>query len=545
MSFFDKDKINSIQKYSYVFLWSQLFPTLIYIINGYKNIGNIEVVKNLKAGIRICIIMYLFFILLSFISPKKIYKFVMTSLIIINVTANIFDLFAYINFGTQINSDIFYTMLETNINESKEFLLNYFNMKFLIIIAYLIYILFIAKIKYKLISFIVGILSVIIIVFSFNLEGNDYTRKYVLATLKSSYVKYQNDAKEYKETLKELKNFNLKDQLTDLNKEESIYVMVIGESGSKYHSSLYGYFRETNPNLKKLKEKNELFIFNNVISSHGTTRESLQKALTLKDSKNNYKFYESPSILDLFKEAGFKTYWISNQESYGSIGNVVAALASKADYIEYTEISALDSRKFKKYDEALLPIFDKILKEKKDRKFIVIHLMGNHIQYKERVPEKFKKFTDMNNNFNEWQKNKIKTVNGYDNSILYVDYIVSEVISKIKKENKKSYVLYFSDHGEEIYDSKNFMGHGQNGINKYIAEVPFILWISDKYKKDINKVTQISKSLDNKYITEDLPYTLIDLSYIQWKNFIPEKSVVNINFKEKERYHNNIKYDKQ
>ncbi len=104
MQFLDKDKIKNIKKFSYVFLWSQLFPILIYIINGYKNIGSIEVVKNLKAGIRICVIMYLVFILLSFISPKKIYKFVMTSLIIINVTVNIFDLFAYINFGTQINS---------------------------------------------------------------------------------------------------------------------------------------------------------------------------------------------------------------------------------------------------------------------------------------------------------------------------------------------------------------------------------------------------------------------------------------------------------
>lgn len=545
MQFLDKDKIKNIKKYSYVFLWSQLFPILIYIINGYKNIGSIEVVKNLKAGLRICVIMYLVFILLSLISPKKIYKFVMTSLIIINVTVNTFDLFAYINFGTQINSDIFYTMLETNINESREFLLNYFNMKILIVIIYLFWILFVAKIKNKLISFTGGILSVIIIVFSFNLEGNDYTRKYVLATLKSSYIKYQNDAKEYKETLKELKNFNLKDQLTDLNKEESIYVMIIGESSSKYHSSLYGYFRETNPNLKKLKEKNELFIFNDVISSHGTTRESLQKVLTLNDSKNNYKFYESPSILDLFKEAGFKTYWISNQESYGSIGNVVAALASKADYVEYTEVLTQDSRKFKKYDEALLPIFDKILKENNSRKFIVVHLMGNHMQYKERVPERFKKFVDKDDRFNEWQKNKSKIVNDYDNSILYVDYIVNEIISKIKNENKKSYVLYFSDHGEEVYDSKDFMGHGQNMINNYVAEVPFILWVSDKYKKDINKVTQISKSLDNKYITEDLPYTLIDLSYIQWKNFIPEKSVVNIDFKEKERYHNNIKYEKQ
>ena len=84
------------------------------------------------------------------------------------------------------------------------------------------------------------------------------------------------------------------------------------------------------------------------------------------------------------------------------------------------------------------------------------------MQYKERVPEKFKKFTDKDDRFNEWQKNKSKIVNDYDNSILYVDYIVNEIISKIKNENKKSYVLYFSDHGEEFYDSKDFMGHGQN-----------------------------------------------------------------------------------
>lgn len=542
MIFFDKDKINDIKKYAYIFLWSQLFPILIYILNGYKNIGGIEIIKNLKAGTRICIIMYLVFILLSYISPKKIYKFVMISLIIINVTANIFDLFAYINFGTQINSDIFYTMLETNVNESREFLLNYFNMKLLIIVTYLFWSLFMIKIKNKFLSLLGIILSVIIIVFSFNLEGNDYTRKYVLATLKSSYIKYQKDTKEYKETLKELKSFNLEGQLKDLNQEESVYVMIIGESGSKYHSSLYGYFRETNPELQNKKNKKELFIFNDVICPHGTTRESLQKVLTLKDNKNNYKFYETPSILDLFKGAGFKTYWISNQESYGSIGNVVAALASKADYVEYTEVLTQDSRKFKKYDEALLPLLDKVLRDQSSKKFIVIHLMGNHMQYKERVPEKFKKFIDVSENFNKWQKNKSKVVNDYDNSILYVDYIIDEIIKKVKEQNKKSYVLYFSDHGEEIYDSKDFMGHGQDIINNYVAEIPFMIWLSEEYQKDINKMKQIERSLDNKYITEDIPYTLLDLSYIEWRNFISEKSIVNINFKEKERYHNNLLY---
>ena len=74
-------------------------------------------------------------------------------------------------------------------------------------------------------------------------------------------------------------------------------------------------------------------------------------------------------------------------------------------------------------------------------------------------------------------------------------------------------MLYFSD-------------HGQNIINNYVAEVPFILWESDKYKKDINRIKQVEKSLENKYITEDIAYTLIDLSYIKWKDFILEKSIL-------------------
>ena len=221
---------------------------------------------------------------------------------------------------------------------------------------------------------------------------------------------------------------------------------------------------------------------------------------------------------------------------------MVATIASKADEIKYTEIINQESRKFKKYDESVLPLLDKVLSDKNQRKFIVIHLMGNHMQYKERVPEKFKIFTDIDKNFNNWQKNKAKIVNDYDNSVLYVDYLIGEIISKIEKENKKSYVLYFSDHGEEIYDSKDFMGHGQSDVNKYVAEVPFIIWLSEKYKQDSDKIKEIYDSLENSYITEDIPYTLMDLSYINWTDFDSEKSIINKNFKEKNRYHNGIKY---
>ena len=103
-------------------------------------------------------------------------------------------------------------------------------------------------------------------------------------------------------TIKELKSFNLEGQLKDLSQEESVYVMIIGESGSKYHFPLYGYFRETNPKLQTLKNNGELSIFDNIIAPNSVTKESLQKVLTLKDSKNGYKFYESSTLDKILKE---------------------------------------------------------------------------------------------------------------------------------------------------------------------------------------------------------------------------------------------------
>lgn len=541
----NKEKISIIKNYSYIFLWTQLFPILIYILNGYKNIGIIEVVKNIKAGARICLIMYLGFWIISYILPKKIFKFGMLSLIAINLIANICDLFSYINFGTQINSDIFYTVLETNLGEGKEFLLTYFNERIIIIFIYIILILFLLyKIKLKkYFTSLIMLIAVIGIIFSFNLNGTDYTRKYVLATLGSSYKKYKKDAEEYKKFLNNLKEFDLKKEIKDLNTEESLYVMIIGESSSKLHSSIYGYYRNTTPELLKLKNNNELVVFNNIITPHSQTREALQEVLTLKSSEVNKNFYEVPSILDFFNTTDFKTYWLSNQESYGIIGNVVASIASKAQHTKYTEEYTSDSRKFKKYDEALLPMLDKVLEEKAPKKFIVIHLMGNHMQYQERYPERFKYFKDIDKNFNEWQIRKKDRVNDYDNSMLYVDYIVSEIIKKIEKQDKKSYVLYFSDHGQEIWDKKDFMGHGEKIINSCVSDIPFVLWLSNKYKLDNIRVENILKNVDKKYSTEDLPYTILDLSYLEWKNFDREKSVINHNFKEKMRCHVNLNYD--
>ena len=80
-------------------------------------------------------------------------------------------------------------------------------------------------------------------------------------------------------------------------------------------------------------------------------------------------------------------------------------------------------------------------------------------------------------------------------------------------------------------------------INDCVSDIPFVLWLSDKYKLDNTRVENIVKNVDKKYSTEDLPYTILDLSYLEWNNFDSKKSVINPNFKEKMRYHNNFNYD--
>lgn len=540
------EKKEDIKKYCFIIMWTQLFPILIYIMNGYKNVGFLEVVKNVKAGARITLIITLIMFIFMIISPRKILKKIGVGLILFNLLVNIPDLFTYINFGTQINSDIFFIFLETNKNEGIEFFKSYLNLKTIIILIYIFWIvllLFSKKIKWLITTIGIILSSIIIVMFS-SLEGNDYSRKYVLEILNSSYKKYQEDIKIYNELLANKRNFDLTKEI--ISKDvDGIYVLIIGESHSKLHSSIYNknYPRDTMPNLKKRLDNNEMVLFNEVITPYSNTRKALAEVLTLKESDGNDNFYDYPSILDIFKGAGFKTYWISNQDSYGVLGNSISVIASGADETKYTEVYNSNSRKLKKYDEYILPLLDETLKEDVAKKFIVIHLMGSHMQYHERVPKEWRIYKDIPEEFNEWQKAKSDIVNSYDNSIRYVDYLLDEIIEKVKNQNKKSYILYVSDHGQELYDGKNFMGHGEHSINKYVAEVPMFLWYSNDYRLDKEKIENIKKSVARKYSSEDLPYTLMDLSNIEWNKFDKSRSIINSDFKEKVRKHVDEIYD--
>ena len=72
------------------------------------------------------------------------------------------------------------------------------------------------------------------------------------------------------------------------------------------------------------------------------------------------------------------------------------------------------------HDGALLPIIKEAKKSQRERNFYVVHLMGNHMDYKKRYPEEF----DIALPFTQKQKVALAC---YDNSVLYNDYVVNEI----------------------------------------------------------------------------------------------------------------------
>ena len=86
----------------------------------------------------------------------------------------------------------------------------------------------------------------------------------------------------------------------------------------------------------------------------------LRKLLTFADMDSSKPWYAYNNMIDTMKAAGYRTYWLSNQESSGIWGNVAQLFAGRSDYSRFTRLreSHEDSGI---YDEALFPLVDEAL----------------------------------------------------------------------------------------------------------------------------------------------------------------------------------------
>ena len=326
------------------------------------------------------------------------------------------------------------------------------------------------------------------------------------------------------------KNFTHDAVSTHLSDRKEVYVMVVGETSRAINWSLYGYDRETNPNLSR---QSGLSIFNKVLSEANTTYKSVPMLISSVNAANFDSIYYRKSILTAFKEAGFQTAYFSNQRYNRSFIDFFGKEADRFEFIkEQPSIYGVNP-----YDESLLKLVEEELKGTKSKQFILLHTYGSHFNYRERYPSEKKYFTpDMP--FDADVKYKDKLVNAYDNSIRYTDEFLSQLIELLKKQNIDAVMLYTSDHGEDLFDDKRLLFlHSSPTPTYYQLHVPLLLWMSDSYRSNYPQYQEIARQNKDCNIssTTSFFHTMLELAGLQTPYRNDSLSVVNTLFTERPR----------
>ena len=322
----------------------------------------------------------------------------------------------------------------------------------------------------------------------------------------------------------QIRGFNFGAKQKQIN-EKQVVVLVIGETGRRDHWQLNGYKRDTTPLLAK---RTDILNAPDMLSLAPATLISIPMMITRKPESMLYKYYfNEPSVLKAFKEVGFKTYWISTQQEVSSFDSLTSAYAKDADEVRFFNHTV--SKVERDMDDVLIPELKKILGQPDQKQLIVIHTLGSHQQYNRRNPESFNKFKPSLDDIDEYNPQSVKfkeySVNSYDNSVLFTDYVLNAFIEQIKAKNALSLMLYAADHGEDLFDGKCAKsGHGNSTV--YNFRVPAFLWVSDKYKEKYpDRYDSLKDNISRKINHTSIFPTLVDGMGINIPNYSADRSL--------------------
>ena len=421
----------------------------------------------------------------------------------------------WITIGWKFHQDIIAIIMESNLSEGREFISTYLSTTIIFLGILSIGLLFFfykkqvlenlgKKISWLLLPFVM--FSTLFFVVK---QSGSWENKFLLKVV--SFICYESspDLSHYNNDLQVSLNGDIPDNL----------IVIIGESFSKYHSSLYGYEKNTNPRLGKLLADSTLCVFNNVISPHTYTIPCIKSVISAYSSMNSdAPWYEYVSLPQIMSKAGYKTFWISNQSPAGFSDNVASCYSKLCDSTIWVGSRVKGVYKTDK-DAAILDVLDGFtLNNNTNKNFIVIHLMGSHCSYELRYPKDWEIFSP--SNYPTKPEHQRPIIAAYDNSIVYNDWVVSEVFEKFK--NTETLALYFSDHGLDMFaTSDHYFGYARENdeLSQTISKsIPFIWYYTNLTQQNFGyEISYIKTIRDNPFNTENLIDLLLDVLKIEIK----------------------------
>ena len=298
-----------------------------------------------------------------------------------------------------------------------------------------------------------------------------------------------------------------------------VYVYIIGEASRAMNWQLYGYGRETNPLLSGV---GDLVVFRDVLTQSNTTHKSVPLILSSVATGEHEELYRRKGLPALFNEAGFDTWFISNQSPQGAM---IDHLAHDARHVIYIRSP--------RHDMQLLDEMRKALERSTSQKLLfVLHCYGSHFSYHQRYPREFAHFQP-DNDVAIARQHRPMLVNAYDNSIRYTDYFLAQTIDYLRSlKGTSSALLYCADHGEDLIDDdrERFL-HASPTTTAYQLYVASLAWFSEDYRTHFPEKAAAAEANETApATTHALFHTMADMASIRGRFLTTKVSLVSPDF---------------
>lgn len=326
-------------------------------------------------------------------------------------------------------------------------------------------------------------------------------------------------------------------------------VVIVGESYNKHHAALYGYPLPTTPNLSRLAQRGTLQVFTDVISPWNVTSQCFKSFLSTHSNDQPGTWADGVLFPNIFRRVGYKVAFVTNQFYHSASQGVIDFNGSF--FLNDVRMDSLcfDFRnRFRSQSEAQ---FTNLLRHYTpgERNLYLLHLYGQHMEYAQRYPKERKIFSSTDIKRSDLSERERNIVADYDNATHYNDEVVARIMAHFHKE--EALVIYFSDHGEEVYDD-NIGIYGRNHMPVPTAqvlrgeyEIPFMMWGSRRFRKNHPEVwARIKAARHRPFSHDDLPHLLMGLAGIVSPLYDAQRDLLSTQFRPQRRWvKNGVDYD--
>jgi heptose-I-phosphate ethanolaminephosphotransferase len=290
--------------------------------------------------------------------------------------------------------------------------------------------------------------------------------------------------------------------------------------------------------MVRRQKKGELIRFDDVITPWNVTSNAFKSFLSTHADDEKGLWADGVLFPALFKKAGYHVSFFTQQFMKSS--RLAAADFNGSFFLNDAELDSLcfDTRNKLKWtqDNGLIKEYGKHKGDYTDRNLFIFHLLGQHVEYKQRFPKAQEFFTiDNYKDRNDLSKAEKYIVADYDNATRYNDNVVDGIINLFVNED--AIVIYMPDHAEEVYDEIHAFGrlHDANlspSLVRQEFEIPLAVWCSKKFRRrhrsEFKKLKSISK---RPYKTDDIAHFMIGLAGIHTPFYNAERDWASDSYK--------------